>query len=82
MYLTTKVTISFNPIFVSYFLLVIMKCQFDSYPPPVIQWIKIVQDRDQSQMIFEDNHPQVIDISTKQIGSTVYETQLTVNFFF
>ncbi len=80
-YLTTKVTISCNTIFVSNFLLVIMKCQFDSYPPPVIRWIKIVEERDQSQMILEDNHPQVIEISTKQIGSTFYETQLTVNLF-
>ncbi|CAF0901870.1 unnamed protein product [Rotaria sordida] len=57
----------------------IMKCQIDSYPPPVIQWVKIIQEHDINQVILEDNHPQVIDIFTKQIGSTFYETQLTYN---
>jgi hypothetical protein len=55
-----------------------MKCQFDSSPPPVLQWIKIVRGNDHNQMNLEDNDPQVIEISTKKIGSTYYETQLTV----
>ncbi len=57
-----------------------MKCQFDSSPPPVLQWTKIVRGNDRNQMVLEDNDPQVIAISTKKIGSTVYETQLTVQF--
>ncbi|CAF0882348.1 unnamed protein product [Rotaria sp. Silwood1] len=57
----------------------IMKCQIDSYPPPVIQWVKMIQGNDINQIILEDNDPQVIDIFTKQIGATLYETQLTYN---
>jgi hypothetical protein len=56
-----------------------MKCQFDSYPPPVFQWIKINQEN--NQIILEDDNPQVDKILTKQIGSTIYETQLTVMEF-
>jgi hypothetical protein len=56
--------------------LVIMKCQFDSYPSSVIQWIKILEEH--NQMILEDNDPRVIEISTKEISSTIHETQLTV----
>jgi hypothetical protein len=56
-----------------------MKCQFDSYPSPVIQWIKILQEY--NQMILEENDPQVMEILTKEIGSTIYETQLTVYLF-
>jgi hypothetical protein len=57
-----------------------MKCQFDSYPSPIIQWIKIFQE--QNQIILENTDPQVIEILTKQIGSTIYESQLTVYLFF
>jgi len=56
-----------------------MKCQFDSYPSPVIQWIKILQEY--NQMILEENDPQVMEILTKEIGSTIYETRLTVYLF-
>jgi len=56
-----------------------MKCQFDSYPSSVIQWIKILEEH--NQMILEDNDPRVIEILTKEIGPTIYETQLTVYLF-
>jgi hypothetical protein len=52
-----------------------MKCEFDSYPPPVIQWIK------NNQMVLDKNNPQVEEIITKQIGPTIYETQLKVVWF-
>ena len=58
-----------------------MKCQFDSYPPPTIQWVKMIRtviDPDGGQVLVQDNDPQVIDILTRQIGPTIYETQLTV----
>jgi hypothetical protein len=61
-----------------------MKCQFDSYPAPTIQWVKMirtVQDPDGGQVLIQDVDPQVIDILTRQIGPTIYETQLTVNSF-
>ena len=60
-----------------------MTCQFDSYPPPTIQWIKVIRrfkHPDGAHVLIPDNNPQVIDILTRQIGSTLYETQLTVNF--
>jgi hypothetical protein len=72
---------------VSYFCylsLAIMRCQFDSYPAPTIQWVKMIrtpQDPDGGHVLVQDNDPQVIDILTRQIGPTLYETQLTVNFF-
>ncbi|UJR34965.1 hypothetical protein I4U23_027743 [Adineta vaga] len=56
---------------------VLMKCQFDSYPPPIIQWIKFVENSEQNLLILDENNPQVISISTKQTDSTIYETQLT-----
>jgi hypothetical protein len=59
-----------------------MKCQFDSSPPPVIRWIKTTQDFNNKQIIVDDNDLQVIDILTKQIGPTIYETQLTVDLFY
>ncbi|CAF4879276.1 unnamed protein product [Rotaria sp. Silwood1] len=60
----------------------IMKCQFDSYPPPTIQWIRMIRrlkDIDGGHVLIQDNDPQVIDILTRQIGPTLYETQLTYN---
>ncbi|CAM2704547.1 unnamed protein product [Rotaria socialis] len=60
----------------------IMKCQFDSYPPPTIQWARIVRrlkGLDDGHILVQDNDPQVIDILTRQIGPTIYETQLTYN---
>ncbi len=66
------------------FALAIMKCQFDSYPPPTVQWVKMIrtpQEPDGGHVLVQDNDPQVIDILTRQIGPTLYETQLTVKFF-
>ncbi len=65
--------------------LAIMKCQFDSYPSPTIQWAKMIRtpvEPDGGHILVQDNDPQVIDILTRQIGPTIYETQLTVNSFF
>lgn len=61
-----------------------MKCQFDSYPPPTIQWVRMLRrlrGLDDGHILVQDNDPQVIDILTRQIGPTIYETQLTVHFF-
>lgn len=58
-----------------------MQCRIDSYPPPVIQWVKVIQGRDANQVILSDSDPQVIDIFTQQIDSTNYETKLTVFAF-
>ncbi|CAF1018260.1 unnamed protein product [Adineta steineri] len=55
---------------------VIMKCRFDSYPPPVIQWRKFVEEYNDNEIILNNNDLQVIDISFEQIESTIYETQL------
>ncbi|UJR10788.1 hypothetical protein I4U23_014975 [Adineta vaga] len=60
----------------------IMKCQFDSYPQPTIQWVKMIRtprDPEGGHVLVQDNDPQVIDILTRQIGPTLYETQLTYN---
>lgn len=64
----------------SYFL-AILRCQFDSYPEPKIQWVKMIRtpmDPEGGQVLVQDTDPQVIDILTRQIGPTIYETQLTV----
>jgi hypothetical protein len=61
--------------------LAIMKCRFDSYPSPTIQWVKMVRTADEPEgghVLVQDNDPQVIDILTRQIGPTTYETQMTV----
>ncbi|CAM4776000.1 unnamed protein product [Rotaria magnacalcarata] len=57
----------------------IMHCRIDSYPPPVIQWVKLIQGHDTNQAILSDSDPQVIDMFTQQIDSTIYETKLTYN---
>jgi hypothetical protein len=44
--------------------------------------IRTLQDPDGGHVLVQDTDPQVIDILTRQIGPTVYETQLTVNWFF
>ena len=59
---------------------VVMRCQFESYPPPQIQWIKMtrsVQDPE-GRVLAMDIDNGVNDITTKQIGSTVYESVLSV----
>ena len=50
-----------------------------------MQWVKMIrtmQDPDGGHVLVRDNDPQVIDILTRQIGPTIYETQLTVRKFF
>ncbi|CAF0794698.1 unnamed protein product, partial [Didymodactylos carnosus] len=57
----------------------VMKCQFESYPAPVIQWIKMirtVQDPE-GRLLTSDIDHGVNDITTKQIGSTLWETILS-----
>ena len=53
-----------------------MNCQFDSYPPPILQWTKISEDGE--EILIDDNNHQVIEIVNKQISPTIYHTQLTV----
>jgi hypothetical protein len=58
----------------------IMRCLFESYPAPQIQWIKMsrtVQDPE-GRILAVDIDNGVNDITTKQIGSTLYESVLSV----
>jgi hypothetical protein len=59
-----------------------MKCRFDSFPPPTIQWIKTIPGYDNKEIVLDDNDLQVIDSFTKQIDQTIYESQLTVYLFY
>ncbi|CAF3571045.1 unnamed protein product [Adineta steineri] len=57
----------------------IIRCLFDSYPPPQIQWLKMsrtVQDPE-GRILAVDIDNGVNDITTKQIGSTHYESILS-----
>jgi hypothetical protein len=61
-----------------------MRCQFESYPSPEIQWIKMsrtVQDPE-GRILAVDIDNGVNDITTKQISSTLYETTLSVTIPF
>ena len=63
---------------------VVMRCQFESYPPPQIQWIKMsrtVQDPE-GRILAVDVDNGVNDITTKQIGSILFESVLSVNKLF
>ena len=55
-------------------LLVILQCQFDSSPHVAIEWLKGVDGRTR----IEESDAQVIDLFTRLITSTIYESQLTV----
>ncbi len=58
----------------------IMRCKFESYPAPQIQWIKMsrtVQDPE-GRILAVDIDNGVNDITTKQIGPTLYESVLSV----
>ena len=60
-----------------------MRCQFESYPPPDIHWIKMertVQDRD-GRVLAVDVDNGVNDITMKQLGPTLFESVLSVNLF-
>jgi hypothetical protein len=57
-----------------------MRCQFESYPPPQIQWIKMsrtAQDVD-GRVLAMDIDTGVNDITMKQLASTLYESILSV----
>ena len=62
-------------------LIAILQCHFDSSPPARIEWTK--RDRraneyDEGQRIALDSDPQVIDVQSKQTGSTFVASELTV----
>ena len=57
-----------------------MRCLFESYPIPQIQWIKMsrtVQDPE-GRILAVGIDNGVNDITTKQIGHTLYESILSV----
>lgn len=58
----------------------VMRCQFDSYPPPQIQWIKMSRtlQEPQGRILAVGIDSGVNDIATKQIGLTTYESILSV----
>ncbi|CAF2310395.1 unnamed protein product [Rotaria sp. Silwood2] len=58
---------------------VVMRCQFESHPPPQIQWIKMsrtVQDPE-GRVLDVDIDNGVNDIATKQLGPTLFESVLS-----
>jgi len=61
----------------------IIRCLFQSYPSPQIQWIKLsrtIQDPEGRILaVVIDNG--VNDITIKQIGPILYESVLSVNIF-
>lgn len=64
-----------------------MHCIFDSSPIVPIQWVKVHRDPSNDnyprmQIISADTDPQVIDLFTRDITSTVFESQLTVFIHF
>ena len=61
-----------------------MRCRFESYPSPQIQWIKMsrtLQDP-QGRILAVGIDNGVNDINTKQIGTLLYESILSVNIHF
>ena len=57
-----------------------MRCLFESYPTPQIQWIKLsrtVQDPE-GRILAVGIDNGVNEIVTKQIGATLYESVLAV----
>ncbi|CAF1179608.1 unnamed protein product [Didymodactylos carnosus] len=57
----------------------VMKCLFESYPTPEIQWIKMARtsQEPEGRILASDIDQGVNDITTKQIGSTLWETVLS-----
>ena len=58
-----------------------LRCRFESYPSPQIQWIKLsrtVQDPE-GRILAVGIDTGVNDITTKQISSTLYESTLSVS---
>lgn len=62
-------------------ILAIMTCYIDSYPPSMIDWVKTKSRYELNSIVLRQTDLQVIDMFTKQIGPTLYETQLTVYEF-
>lgn len=61
----------------------IIRCQFQSYPSPQIQWIKLsrtVQDPEGRILAVKIDNG-VNDITVKQIGPILYESVLSVKKF-
>lgn len=59
----------------------IIRCLFESYPAPQIQWIKLsrtVQDPE-GRILASDIDNGVNDITTRQLGSTLFESVLSVS---
>ncbi|UJR25993.1 hypothetical protein I4U23_007340 [Adineta vaga] len=58
---------------------VVMRCQFESYPPPHIQWIKMVRtvQDPEGRILAVDVDNGVNDITTKQLGSALFESVLS-----
>ena len=59
-----------------------MRCQFESYPSPQIQWIKLsrtVQDPE-GRILAVDIDNGVNDITIRQIGPISYESILSVSY--
>lgn len=58
-----------------------MRCQFESYPSPQIQWIKLsrtIQDPE-GRILAVDIDNGVNDITVRQIGPINYESVLSVS---
>jgi hypothetical protein len=60
---------------------VVMRCQFESYPPPEIRWIKMSRtiDDPEGRLLAVDVDNGVNDITTKQLGPILFESVLSVN---
>ena len=59
---------------------VVMRCQFESYPPPQIQWIKMTRTTEnrEGRVLAVDIDNGVNDITTKQVGPILFESVLSV----
>ncbi|CAF0836880.1 unnamed protein product [Rotaria sordida] len=58
---------------------VVMRCQFESHPPPQIQWIKMSRttQEPEGRILDVDVDSGVNDITTKQLDSTLFESVLS-----
>jgi hypothetical protein len=58
---------------------VVIRCQFESYPPPEIRWIKMIRTMQdpEGRVLAVDVDNGVNDITTKQLGSILFESVLS-----
>ena len=58
-----------------------MRCQFESHPPPQIQWVKMSRSAQdpEGRLLDIDIDSGVNDITVKQLGATLFESVLSVN---